>query len=439
MHLQEIISFLVFRDELEVARTLLNTFEKYSNSLQHYDELGMLYEKAKDYEKSYEMLNKALPLSNASQLYGIRANMAKILNHMNRPHKSLEFSTYNLQTNPEDLNTVMEISFSHYLMGDKEKSYQIQSDLLTKDIDDDIKERIMYNMGTFMMERGKFKEGIRNMILGGRGLGIWPPVKRPYPKWDGEDTTKTLVIYGEAGIGDEIINVRFMNYLKKRNINAIWVGLRSDLCEVFNYSGIKAIHSSVRLDPMEEYVYLEAMSLPIYLELDETQLWNGPYLKPKDQYIEKWSKILPKDFITLRWKGNPYYDQDLHRFIDKDIMVDKFSKLDIPMVSLQIDFKNQDQRLIDVDVETWEDTFAIQHLAKYNITSCTSTAHSAASMDVKTIILPPIATYYPWLTMRDKTHSYWYGENTNLFFQTKHLNWDDSVGQAYDFILKDIK
>jgi tetratricopeptide (TPR) repeat protein len=438
MHLSAVVKFLKNTDELQTAKVLLDTFAKYANGLDQYDELAMLYQEIKCYDVSLKMLHKCISMANNREMYTIRSNLAKVLNHSNDPHKALEYSLMNLEMDPNNYDTVMEISFSYYLMGNKEKSYQIQNELLEKDIDVSLKKRIMYNMGTFQMERGKFKEGIRNMIMGGRGIGIWPPMKKPFPKWDGVSNDKTLVIYGEAGIGDELINVRFSNELNKRNIKHIWVSLRKDLSKIFNDNAIKSIHSSVNLDPTEEYYFIEAMSLPIYLELEEQQLWTGAYLRPNQNFIDKWKNILPKDFITLRWSGNPYYDQDLHRFVDRDILVDRFAKFNLPMISLQIDKKNEDSRLLDVDIKSWEDTLAIQYLAKCNITSCTSTAHSAAAMNVNTIIIPPIATYYPWITMRDRIHSYWYGDKAVLFPQTEHKNWTTPVNQAAEYFENNI-
>lgn len=434
MHLTAVVSFLKQVDELATAKTLLDTFAKYANQLEQFDELGMLYEKVKCYPESLNMLQRCMTIANNEQMYGIRANLSKIYNHMNDPQKSLIYSDVNFELNPEDPDTIMEQSFSYYLMGDGAKSYEMQNELLSKSVPEEIKKRIMFNMGSFQMERGEFKEGIRNMIMGGRGLGIWPPSKKSYPKWDGNATDKTIVIYAEAGMGDEIINVRFMNELKRRGLKAMYVSLRKDLAEMFSHAGIDAVDKSVNLDPTEEYVYLEAMSLPIYLGLDAADLWQGPYLHAKPEYIEKWKKLLPEKFLTLRWSGNPYYDQDLHRFIDRDVLVGGFSDLGLPMVSLQIDKKGEDARLIDVDIETWDDTLAIQHLALFNITSCTSTAHSASAAGFPTVVLPPIATYYPWLSMRDEEHSWWYGDHTVVYPQRKHKDWQESVSKAVDHV-----
>lgn len=439
MHLTAIVTFLKERDELETARKLLSTFEKYANSLEQYDELGMLYEKVKDYNSSLRMISKCASIANNQQMYQIRCNLAKVYNHMNEPQKALEYLHINMEQNPQDGDMRMEESFSYYLMGNSEKSYEIQNELLDKNIPEEMKKRIMYNMGTFQMERGQFKSGIRNMILGGRGIGIWPPTKKPYPRWKGELTDKTLIIYAEAGIGDELINVRFMNELMKRGQKVIWIGFRKDLVELFVANGYNAIHSSVQLDPTEEYVYIEAMSLPIYLDLDEHQLWNGPYLKPIQEYIDKWKTILPEKFITVRWSGNPYYDQDLHRVVDKNLLIESLSKFDLPLVSLQIDQKNADLRLNEYKIDIWQDTLAIQYLATFNVTSCTSTAHSAAAMDVKTVILPPIAAYYTWVPLADNNHSYWYGKNTKVFCQKKHKNWQETIDLAVNHITDNLQ
>jgi hypothetical protein len=42
------------------------------------------------------------------------------------------------------------------------------------------------------------------------------------PFWQGSPDLENLVVYAEAGIGDEIINIRFMKHLKDRGINAWW-------------------------------------------------------------------------------------------------------------------------------------------------------------------------------------------------------------------------
>lgn len=432
MSLTHIINFLKQVDELEQGKQLLNVFAKYSNSLEQFDQLGMLYEKVKAYRESLQMLEKCLVFAKTpEQLHSVRANLAKVYNHLNEPQKSLFYSTLNVQLNPNDYEALMEQSFSHYLNGDSDLSYKIQVELMENpNVPEEVKKRITFNMGTFELSQGNFKTGVYMLIGGGKDIGIWPTSNKPYPKWQGEQTDKTVLVYAEAGIGDEIIDIRLMSKFKERGIKALWVGIRKDIVDLFKRNGFNCILEK-ELDPFEEYVYCTAMSLPILLDLDKTELWDGPYLSPDPEYIEKWRKILPEKFITVKWSGNPYYDQDLHRSLDIDLLSEKLESFNIPIVSLQIDTK--DERFINVDIESWEDTLAIQHLALLNITSCTSTAHSASAIGSRCVVLPPIATYYTWLDLQDDT-SRWYGENTKVYPQKTWRDWKPTINKCIEHL-----
>lgn len=440
MHLTQVIMFLKQVDELETAKTLLDTFTKYSHSLQQYDELGMLYEKCKFYNESLKMLEKCYSSAyEPGQLKSIRANFAKVYNHLNDPDKSLFYSNLNLEMNPSDPEALMEQSFSYYLKAEFLKSRQIQEELLKMpNVSDDVKNRITFNMGSFEMEDGNFKSGLYKMILGGKKIGLWAPIKTNYPKWQGEQTDKTVLVYAEGGIGDELLNIRFMKEFEKRNINAIWVGHREDTNKLFKRHGFRVMSINDSLDPLEQYLSCDGMTMPILMNIEKENFWKGSYLKPDPEYIEKWKKILPQRFLTVRWSGNPYYDQDLHRSVDKDLLVSELEKLNIPLVSLQIDNKYCMKQLIDVDVASWEDTLAIQYLAKGNITSCTSTAHSAGSIEAKSYVLPPICTYYPWLGRPEENRSWWYSENTNVYVQKKHKSWAEPINNLIGQLKRDL-
>jgi len=433
MHLIAIIDFLKQVDELKAAKELLNTFAKYSTTLTQFDELGMLYEKVKAYPESLQMLEKCYTSTyEPSALFSIRSNFAKVYNHLNDPLQSLYYSNLNLEVDPLNAEVKMEQSFSYYLYGDFKKSWEIQNKLLQDTtIDESVKNRITFNMGTFDMANGLFKQGLRKMVLGGKHIGIWPPVQKPFEKWNGEYTDKTLLVYAEAGIGDQIIHIRFMHELKKRNINAIWIGGHDDIREVFKFNGYNILDNDRTLDPFEEYVYTDSTSLCVLLDLDIDQLWDKPYLTIPEEYINKWKSILPNKFVTIRWNGNPYYDQDLHRGVPVDLLfktVKESIDSDVSIVSLQIDENSiTTEGLIQVDIENWFDTLAIQSLALTNVTSCTSTAHSAGAIGANCIVLPPICTYYPWINLKENRNSHWYDANLKAFVQTKWRNWDEPM------------
>lgn len=441
MHLTQVVSFLKQTDELSTAKNLLDTFAKYANNVEQYDELGMLYEKCKFYQDSLAMLEKCYAAVYEPQMKkAVRANLSKVYNHLNEPLKSIFYSGLNLEMNPNDFEALMEQSFSYYLLGNYAKSYEIQAELLRKDnLPENVRKRITFNRGSFEMEEGNFKSGLYKMIMGGKEIGIWAPVRSSYPKWDGSFTNKTVLVYAEAGIGDEMLNIRFMHEFSKRGMKAIWIGFREETNKLFKRNGFKVLSTKDQLDPLEEYVYCEAMTLPIVLDIDKTKFWQESYIKPDENYVEKWRKLLPEKFLTVRWSGNPYYDQDLHRSVDRDLLVSRLKELNLPLVSLQIDNKYiLKDDLIDVEVESWEDTLAIQYLALGNITSCTSTAHSAGSIDAKNYVLPPICTYYPWLGRPEENRSWWYSENTKVFVQNTHRSWIEPIDSLIEQLKKDL-
>lgn len=435
MYLQHIIDFLSKTNEIDTAKVLLDTFAKYANSIEQYDELGMLYEKIKAYSSSVKMLERCLATArNSQELFTIRANMSKVYNHLNDPQTSLLYSRLNILVQPDDYESYMEQSFSYYLLGDYDKSYEIQKDLLSKpDCSEEIKKRIAYNMGTFELSNGSFKAGIYKMITVGKEIGIWPPIEKPFEKWNGESTDKPILIFAEAGIGDEIINVRFVNTMLARGLKPYWVSLRPEINQLFKDCDIPTINYA-DIDMSISYLYCEAITLPILLDISEDTVWQGPYLYAEQAYIDKWKKILPENFIAVKYSGNPFYDQDLHRSIDSELLVSSLSKLGLPLVSLHVEDKIDDNRLQSVRIESWKDTLAIQSLAKTTVTSCTSTAHSAGAAGFPCIVLPPIAKYYPWLTMRNDTVSYWYADTLRVFPQTEHKNWQQPINKAVAYI-----
>ena len=438
MYLSMVIGFLRDTNEKVVAEQVLDAFAKYANSLEQYDELAKLYQDLTAYTKCEQMLKLCLGAANAQQAFAVRANLAKTYNHMNEPKLSLQQTDLNLMIDPNNFEAKMEQSFSYYLLGDAKRSWEIQEECLNDpNCPEKVAKRIKFNSGTYLMMDGKFKEGMRRMIIGGkRDVGIWKTPEFAFPEWDGSHTEKTIVVYGESGIGDEIMNVRFLNHIKARGMNVVWYGTRGDTSQLFETSGFSVVRNLIELDPRKEYVAMDSTRLPVLLDLDMADVYTGAYIKTTQARIDKWKKILPEEFITVRWSGNPVYDHDLHRTLDKPLLLNTLEGFGMPIVSLQIDAGKDQPGLIVPDVTDWLDTVAIQLLAKVNITSCTSTAHSAGASGAHVMVLPPICTYYPWLNLKDDNTSWWYGDNVKVYPQTKHRDWSGPIEAMKSQLIK---
>lgn len=412
---------------IDEAKVFLRTASKYCFQLETLDEISYLQSEIKDYQGCIDSLNRCVKMATMpQQLYAIRANLAKVYNHLNLPELSIEQSTLNQSIEPhKDYNTIMEIAFSNYLLGDYTTSETMMRELHNDtNTPEEIRNRVGYNLGSYDMERGEFKKGLKGFIDVGHNIGIWK--HRSFdniPQWDGTITPgKTLLIHAEGGIGDELINVRFVKQIQEKGMRCVWITNHSHLQDVFNRNGYE---TSVHINPFDytDPVQCMAMYLPILLDLDKDQVWTGPYIKPSEEYIEKWQQLLPAgNKLAVKFTGNSNYEQDLHRAMPAQFMLDL--KYEGTLINLQLEPENFREDMFNAGqhITNIEDTLAILWICDSFVSSCTSVVHMAGSMGKKGVVCPPIASYYVWLG--NNGHSDWYDKSLHVVRQKNHKDWN---------------
>lgn len=437
MPLKSTIEFLKSRDELKTAEILLDTFAKYSNQNFQYDNLAQLYYEIKAYRKSEEFANKSLTTSTKpEEQFAARCNLAKIYNHLNEPLKALENIKVNLFLNP-NYELMMEEIFSHYLLGEHEEcERQLRELKEDPNIPSEILYRINFNLGTYEMDKGDFKEGFKKFTRDGRKVDVFKKLTPPenLEEWSGNiEEGKKILILHRGGIGDEIINVRFMKLMEKKGLKPLWVTSTKDLKGVFNRNGLKTIYGIQEFpedDNIFEYEFCSSMDLPYILDLDKKDLGREPYIVPSLEYVEKWSGRIKGAGIGIKWSGNPLYEHDLHRSLSIDDIMSVLGKRE-NIVSLQKEgFEGLEKypEILDLhsELESIEDTLAIIWLLDSVITSCTSIAHMAACMGKKVYVIPPISCYYVWLGRKDEK-SDWYGDYCTVLRQRTWNSWKEPL------------
>lgn len=431
--LEQIIQILQQFDELKQAKRLLDIFAKRATSLDQYDLLAKLYNDIKYYNDAFTYAKKALAVApDNDTVYACRANIAKICNHLNEPEEALFYLNINDKITPNDPEVLLEKVFSLFLMNRKYESEQILRDMKKK-IEDGVipyEERLMnrinFNLGTYDLYAGKFKEGLTGFLLSGKKVGIWKELTLTLPFWSGGiQPGKSLLIMAEGGIGDEIMFVRFMKMITEYDMNPIWYTTRKDLAEVFNRNGFTTTSdfSSISKDTLWTY----SMTLPLYLDVNERQLWNGPYLNAlRNDVLPNNGKLK----IAFKWAGSNLYDQDLHRSIEFQSLFDAIK--DTPnaeFYSLQRDDGKEDSyhesqvNQIPELLETWESTLSVINSADVIITSCTSIVHAAGALGKRVIVLVPICKYFCWSSPDIDNKNIWYGENITVLEQVAHRSW----------------
>jgi tetratricopeptide (TPR) repeat protein len=439
-------------NEPELAEKCLDAFSKSAMTFGQYDNLSKCYFKIKKYEKSIKYGEMALVNPPSPQhAYSARFNLINVYNHANYPEKALLY----LDINDAIFNTAdldLERAYTYFLLNRKKEAQKILEKTLEtkKDLSEEIVTKIKFNLGTYYLYEDKFQKGMRHFILDGAKMKLWNTEtifarneKLKLSFWQGTPGCTNLIVYAEAGIGDEIINVRFMKLLKERGINAVWYESIADenvkkndrpgIVELFRKNNIPVITNIEEGLKIPDAMWTYSMHLPIYTNLEYQDLWYGPYLQACPTFKEKWKLEGSKKKIGIRWKGSKFYDQDLHRSYPVKQLYKNIKNFDVDYYNLQRD--EGIEEIVDFPgitdlssgFNTIEDTFALISNLDYVITSCTSIAHMAASMGKRVFVFVPISAYYTW--SHSAKQSPWYGDHVTLLRQEKPRKWDEPMAE----------
>jgi tetratricopeptide (TPR) repeat protein len=433
--LEELINYLVNHGEKSQAISLLNTMEKHAWRFNEYDDLAKCFFKQKNYDRAIDCSLKALITAYENEkIWVARTNLINVYNHANHPELALKYIKQAEQSMPNDIDIQLEKAYSFYLLTRKNEAEEILNNvLLTPNLTEEYITKIKFNLGTYYMYRDEFLQGLSLFLYEGKKLKYWQQETLPFTYWNGIiQPEKTIILFAEAGIGDEFINVRFIKYLTDLGMNPIWFTSRKDLANIFNRHGFKTITHKKEIPVEKDLVWTSPMTLPVLLNLNYSNLWYGPYLTSSKEFDEKFNWIKSEKIkIGIRWQGNPEYDNDLHRSVPLKDIYQAIKHIDADFYSLQRDVGLEELQdfpgLIPMHdyMTSFEDTLSIINHLDIIITTCTSIAHASAAMGKKTFIFVPISAYYTWSHSLEQ--SPWYGDNVTLFRQQHPRVWNEPL------------
>jgi hypothetical protein len=432
--LKYVIDAIVCKDyNYPLACKILDYFEENAKSLEDYDALGEISIKAKHSKLRLKAAQYAYTHAlTTEELFKARENLYNVYNYMNYPDIALFYIDLNLKIKPNDTDTLLHKAFNLSLMGEREKAEKILRAVMASD--EKQMESLEYALSGFQLRSGDTAKGIRNFITKFKPKNTLFEDKLQLKFWDGmPQPGKTIVINGEGGIGDEIINIRFLDWFKKMGMKPIlyssWHMFRPDMVDVFRRHGHEVVTNYLFFK--KEYLWTHMMALPGYMGLTEKELWTGPYLKPLRQ--EK-NKLTDKKFkIGIKCSGNPYFDQDVYRCIPIDEIIEALPK---DASIYYFDKEKTDPRCINLKdkLETWEDTLDYIDQMDVIVSSCTSLVHAAGAMGRRTVVMVPIAKYYTWTSTRTDESTPWYGENMKVLEQTKLRSWKEPISRMKELV-----
>lgn len=432
---------LLSHEKRKLAFELLDLYYQHAETLSDFDILGGLALKA-EYRPLYLKCAEAAytKAETTEQLYIARSNLYKAYNALNYPEKALFYIDINLKITPEDFETQTQKAFNLALQGNRKESEDLLLGLAEK-----FPERAKDLRSAFsgkMLREGKTAEGILNFIETFKPRNALFEDQLNMKRWNGMPMPgKTIYVDGEGGIGDEIINIRFFKHLKDLGMLPIlysaWSKYREDTVDLFIRNGYEVTTDRITID--RKALWAPMMSLPGLLNLQEKDLWYGPYLKPTgDANMLDLHSFGRPIRIGIKCSGNPYFSQDEYRKIPLDKMLEYLPK------NAQIyyfDQKNTDVTVNDIRItnlspyiNSWEDTLNYINSMDVIISSCTSLVHAAGAIGKRTHVIVPIAEYYIWSTTSKTTASPWYGSNFHVHKQTKVRSWDEPLAEMRESI-----
>lgn len=262
-----------------------------------------------------------------------------------------------------------------------------------------------HNMGLAQLMLRQWKEGWANYhdTLGvkhreGRDYGI--------PDWNGE--TGTIVVYGEQGVGDEIMFSTCLHELAKTN--DIILDCDARLERLFKRSfdfpvyGTRFKRETPILDDHSPDYQLAIGQLPYFYRNSEESFTGAPHLVPDPDRVIQWEALF-KTFkgkkVGIAWRGGLKNTGESKRSLNLDDLLPLFNDQD---TFISLEYKPVEQRDLDrYNIKSYPETSAggdIDALAAlvsqldYVVSSCTTIIYIAGALGIPCYVLTPACPGY---------------------------------------------
>jgi tetratricopeptide (TPR) repeat protein len=266
------------------------------------------------------------------------------------------------------------------------------------------------------------------------------------PTWLGVEPLqdKTILLYGEQGLGDFIQFCRYVKLVADLGAKVI-LEVPKTLEELMQ--GLEGVSELViRGNKLPFFDYqCSLLSLPLAFKTNLDNIPNqGGYIN-LDGYsnkIKEWklrlsSKIRPR--VGLVWSGNLHHKNDHNRSI---LLSDILPSLpnQFEYVSLQKELREVDKLTLDSNLHILNfsshlndflDTAALIDNLDLVISVDTSVAHLSGALGKKTLLLLPYVPDWRWLL--DREDSPWY-PSMKLYRQTSMGNWSGALERVKSYL-----
>ena len=318
-----------------------------------------------------------------------------------------------------------------------------------------------WNRSLAHLELGEYGKGFDEYHWGKRAtvrLDRKFDAKREIPEWDGSKG-KRIVVYGEQGIGDEILFASCLPDLIRDSTEVVFEchkKLHRLFCASFKELDIygtredEQIRWPYRSDGLPRYAFdakIAIGDLPKFYRRELADFPGTPYIKPSTEAELRWAQKLNEMFtdgkpiIGINWIGGMKKTRVEVRSLTLEQMLPILSQ-DAHFISLQYtDCANEIyefEQKHGIKIHHWTEAAQNDHydetaglVANLDlvITNCSSVVHLGGSMGVPTWVLTPSRP--AWRYRLDLDYMPWYGRVVTLFRQSPESSeWEPVVNEV---------
>lgn len=400
--------------------------------------LGMITAQTQRLHEAAELLSKAIALEpERVEAYG---NLANVLHDLNRHDDALNWFERALALSPHHAQlhcnrgiVLHDLRRHDEALKSYENAIRIQPEYA----------EARWNMALLHLQRGDLLQGWEGHELrwkAARSENEKPSLAQPM--WQGVTPLagKTILLHGEAGLGDTLQFCRYVPRVAALGARTILV-VQAGLAPVLkNLNGASQVLSAGDVLPEIDY-HCPLMSLPRAFKTDIHSIpADTPYLFSDAARVALWRQRLGKKNkprVGLAWSGNAMHKNDRNRSLAFEQLLPLLDR-HAEWISLQKEVRACDRELLSScqnirhfgeQLEDFSDTAALVEHMDLIITVDTSVAHLAGAMGKPVWILLPFNPDWRW--MLDRDDSPWY-PTARLFRQSAFGDWSHAIRDLAD-------
>jgi hypothetical protein len=429
-------------ESYETAALLL---EKETNSSEALHQLGLMAFERKEYERTVELIDKAIALNSDSAAFYSDRGLA--LQRLKRLEKALE--SYD-----KAIAIRSDIAIIHLNRGNVLKELR-HLDAAVESYDQAIFVKPDYatahwNKSLEQLILGDFDKGWKSYEWRWKEDSFPSPRRNfPHPLWLGKESLqgRTILLHSEQGLGDTIQFCRYIPLVADVGGRVVVEVEQPLIALLQQLAGVSEfVVKGSPLPAFELQAPLLSMPLAFKTKLD-TIPCTQKYLVADSRKVAEWQqKLGPKSMprIGLVWSGRPEHQNDHIRSMKLSELV-QYLPTGLDYVALQKEIRPSDWETLEShnniawygkELKDFADTAALCELMDLVISVDTSVAHLSGALSRLTWVLLPFIPDWRWLLKRED--SPWY-KSVKLYRQTTEDDWSNVLHRVKHDLCQIIK